>query len=88
MDEYEHLRQSSDAEAQRLRNERHLAAFMGDCGVATCDLCHPAPTFRPAMQGIPVRDIRDEDRWIEAIYGGRVLCQGRDVRIWMTEPGR
>ncbi len=24
------------------RNRRHLAAFLGDCRIPTCPLCHPA----------------------------------------------
>ena len=104
MDEYQHLRHSAD-EAERLRRVRHAAAFMGDCGVATCDICHP-PTltpeafeqvtrafaaganevwvgpaaFRPAMQGIPARDTRDEDRWQQALQGGRAIFHPERAR--------
>ena len=29
-----------------LADRRHLAAFMGNCGLSTCSVCHPA---RPAV---------------------------------------
>ena len=74
LDEYQHLRHSAD-EAERLRRERHLAAFMGDCGVRTCEVCHPAdpPVYHLGFLGIPPRSQESEDRWIEALRGGRQM---------------
>ena len=44
------------AEHAAIRARRHLAAFMGDCGVTSCDVCGP------------LRDVADEDALLDGWY--------------------
>jgi len=56
IDGFEAYMQNKEMEETEIRRKRHLAAFLGDCGIQTCDVCHPrnqGQSDDPSQHDIP-----------------------------------